>query len=85
MSKGITSSPIETALERVAWVANPCAPTNEGGLPYATHSGIWEFMGKQIKVYRLNNGKAIIDADDFWKILGIDDSQSRSPHEGEKP
>lgn len=80
MSKGITSSPIEMMLEGVQWVQAPNQPQDRHdytGLPYATHSGIWEFQGHQIKVYRLSNGKAIIDADDFWKILGVTDDASK--------
>ena len=73
MSKGITSTPIEMALNGVTWEAAPEREHPEDGIPYATHSGIWKFMGKEIRVYRLNNGKAIIDADDFWKILGVED------------
>ena len=70
------------ALQGVTWIANPCAPTNEGGLPYVTHSGVWEFQGHQIKVYRVSDGRAIIDADDFWKILGVTDAADSRNKEG---
>ncbi len=78
MSKGLTSTPIEMALKGVVWEAAPeHAPqdAHDGpGLPYATHKGIWHFMGQEIRVYRLNDGRAIIEADDFWKILGVEDA-----------
>lgn len=83
MSKGITSSPIEMALEGVTWVPAPDQPqdAHDGpGIPYATHSGVWEFGGHSIRVYRLSNGKAIIDADDFWKVLGITDASDGDSH-----
>lgn len=44
-------------------------PINEDHLPKATHQGEMEFMGQKIKTYRLDDGRAIIDAEDFNKIL----------------
>jgi hypothetical protein len=74
VAKGLTSSPIEMLLNKEAvWEEAPKTEDNGSGLPYATHSGIWNFMGQDIRVYRLSNGKAIIDADDFWKLLGVTD------------
>lgn len=69
----MSKTPIEMMLDGVTWVQNPNESTHEDGLPYATHSGIWNFMGQEIRVYRLNTGQAIIHADDFGKILGITD------------
>lgn len=37
----------------------------EGELPYATHAGVMELMGHKLRCYRLNDGRAIFDADDL--------------------
>lgn len=51
-----------TALERM--------PTDRLEEKYATHEGIWELAGHKIRVYRLNTGEAIINAEDMCKIFG---------------
>ena len=63
-------APIDMMLDGVQWVK--CHDQDACDGLYATHSGVWEFNGKQIRVYRLSDGRAIIDADDFEKILGIE-------------
>lgn len=70
----MSKTPIEMMLDGVTWTAAPDQPQDRHdgpGLPYATHEGIWHFMGQDIRVYRLSTGQAIIHADDFPKILGI--------------
>lgn len=39
------------------------------GLPYPTHSGVLEIVGRKLRCYRLNTGEAIFDADDFNAFL----------------
>lgn len=68
-------TPIEMMFDGVAWTEAPAREPDPSGLPYATHSGIWNFMGQEIRVYRLNTGQAIIHADDMGKILGLDESE----------
>jgi hypothetical protein len=58
-------TPIEMMLEGVTWVENTNAPTNEGGLPYATHEGVFEILGHTMRCYRLSNGQTVFNADDF--------------------
>ncbi len=44
-------------------IANP--EVGDGSMPYATHSGVLNLFGKDMRVYRLNTGQAIIDSEDF--------------------
>jgi hypothetical protein len=69
----MNKTPIETLLDAVDWQPTGDNEVEGDGLPVATHSGIWHFMGQDIRVYRLNTGKAIIHADDMHRILGIPD------------
>ncbi len=68
-------SPIEQLMDGVSWEATDAVEATDaaenGDLPYATHHGIWHFAGHDIRVYRLNDGRAIIHADDMAKLLGI--------------
>lgn len=70
-------TPIEMLFDGVQWTAHPENEPKDAhdgpGLPWATHSGIWSFMGQEIRVFRLNTGEAIIHADDMPKILGLDE------------
>lgn len=54
-------------LAGVAWIeaSHDQVP---GGL-YATHEGIFEIGGAKLRCYRLNNGEAVFDADDFESFL----------------
>lgn len=64
------TSAVEQLIDKdTVWEETGTAP--DGGLPYATHAGIWNFCGQEIRVYRLNTGQAIIHADDMGKILGF--------------
>lgn len=56
-------------LDDVEW--KPTGMTGDGSaLPYATHKGVIVIDGKRLKVYQLNTGQRIIDADDFEKFFG---------------
>lgn len=37
---------------------------------YATHEGVFELGGLQMRCYRLSNGQAIFNADDFEAFFG---------------
>ncbi len=41
-------------------------------LPKATHEGVLKIGNQEIRVYRLDNGQAIIHADDMFKIFEAD-------------
>lgn len=56
-------------LKGVDWVATGNEPA-DGGL-VATHEGVWRIGGVEIKCYRLNNGEAVVDADDFLKFFDV--------------
>lgn len=38
-------------------------------LPYATHSGVWEFQGMKLNVHRLSNGMTIIEEGSMRQLL----------------
>lgn len=59
------SEPIPAFLNGVVWETLPPQEPIEDGLPYATHSGVLEMMGHKLKCFRLSNGQAVFDADDF--------------------
>ena len=44
-------------------------PTISDDMPYATHSGVLNIMGVELKVYRLNTGQAIIDSEDMMRLF----------------
>jgi hypothetical protein len=61
-------------LRDVQWQETDSKP-QEGGLPYATHSGVLDLCGHTLRCYRLSDGRAIFDADDFtafWNSLAGD-------------
>jgi hypothetical protein len=57
------TAPIDKLLEEVAW--EPTGAADSEGLPYATHSGVFEFAGMKLRCYRLSDGRAVFNADDF--------------------
>ena len=65
------SAPIEMMLSGVTWKerTGEIPPDNEGGL-YATHEGVLIIMDVSFRCYRLNNGQAVLDADDVHRWLG---------------
>lgn len=60
-------TPIEQLMSAVEWKA--LAPST-GDLPYATHEGVFDFGGLKLRCYRLNDGRAIFNADDFRAAFG---------------
>lgn len=62
-------TPIEQILSTVDWQEAPQQDVESDGLPYATHSGILKIFGVQLRCYRLNDGRAIFDADDFDRLF----------------
>jgi len=64
------TTPIEK-LNSIEWkkVEELC---NDSNLPYATHHGVMRLLDMELKCYRLNDGRTIIDADDMRKFFGLD-------------
>lgn len=57
-------------LEGVTWIPAENEPDpNRPELPFATHSGVLHIFGTDIRCYRLSDGKAVFDADDFEQLL----------------
>jgi hypothetical protein len=64
------SSPIEILLEQVNWeLVNTDKEAHPNNLPFATHKGVLEIAGISLRCYRLNDGRAIFDADDVNTFL----------------
>lgn len=67
----MAKTPIEILFDNLEWKSTEFTttgtPPENGGL-YATHSGVLEFGGLKLRCHRLNNGEAVIDADDFKMI-----------------
>jgi hypothetical protein len=57
------STPMDAALDAVNWVVLDNKPGSRG-LPYATHSGVLSIGNFELRCYRLNDGRAILHADD---------------------
>ena len=62
-------TPIDLWMDKVEWNETSAEPNSEGQ-PYATHSGILEIAGNTLRVYRLNTGENIINAEDINKFFG---------------
>ena len=61
------STPVEALLNEVTWTVEP--PQEPGDLPHVTHSGVMELFGNRLRCYRLSDGRAIFDADDFTRTF----------------
>lgn len=46
------------------------AGPSKDGLPYATHEGSIEILGCTIRVFQLNDGMRIVNADDVKAFFG---------------
>ena len=58
-------TPIEMTLDGVQWRAAGPRSDSGDGLPWATHEGVFDIAGVQLRCYRLNDGRAIFNAEDF--------------------
>jgi hypothetical protein len=56
---------IEAMLDTVDWQLVPRRQHAAGSDLYATHAGVLEIVGTRLRCYRLNDGRAVFDADDF--------------------
>lgn len=57
-------------LQFVEWQPNTDAKRTDPDIPVATHSGVWEFNAEKLRVYRLDDGRTIIDAEDMVRVFG---------------
>jgi hypothetical protein len=64
-------STIETMLDGVTWIPVTEETAPEDGMPHATHSGSFNFLGVPLRVFRLNTGEAVIHADDMNALLEV--------------
>ncbi len=44
-------------------------PAREEDIPKATHEGKMMILGIEVRTYRLDDGRAVIHAEDFCKLL----------------
>lgn len=57
-------------LDQVQFTAVPAPAEHDGKLPFVTHEGTLEIFGRELRCYRISDGRAIINADDLRKFLG---------------
>jgi hypothetical protein len=73
----MSKSPIETMMDqKVKWEILPPETVDERevefrktGIPYATHSGVLNLFGVDMKCHRLNTGQAVFEADSMESFL----------------
>ena len=57
-------------MNQVVW--EPVAPEPRiDGLPTVTHEGVFDIGEHKLRCYRLDDGRAIINADDFNAFFGL--------------
>lgn len=44
-------------------------PISDGHLPQSTHQGVMDILGLKVNVYRLDDGRTVIEADDMQRLL----------------
>ncbi len=61
----VAGTPMDKLLDAVEWVAVPQGKNRpeDAGIPVATHSGFLNFLGFDLKVFQLDNGTRLIDAE----------------------
>lgn len=69
----MSKTPIEMMLDGVTWVQTTGSstdnkPSDDGEL-YAAHEGMLEIAGHKMRCYRLSNGIAVFNADDFEQFF----------------
>jgi hypothetical protein len=66
-----SDSPIGRLLDAVQWT--PLPPPNDDSETHATHTGLLHITGiGPLRVYRLNTGERVIDADDLCTVFAAD-------------
>jgi len=67
----MAATPIDALLSTVVWTEGEPQATDDG-TPYATHSGVLDLLGSKLRVHRLSNGSAVINADDLKAFFALD-------------
>lgn len=62
-------TPIEMILDGVEWVAAEGDAPSDSDLPYVTHSGVLNIGGHSLQCFRLSNGEAVFEAEDFERFF----------------
>ncbi|MBE2211193.1 MAG: hypothetical protein IAE66_06260 [Xanthomonadaceae bacterium] len=55
-------------LDQIDWRPLDTEPPSDCSR-YATHSGVLQLRGLEIRVYRLNTGETVVHSDDFLNFL----------------
>ena len=65
----MNKAPINALMNSVQW-SETGKKQSADGLPYATHCGVLDVVGVQLRCYRLNDGRVIFDAEDVRALFG---------------
>ena len=62
---------VDMLFDKVEWTAIPNANVQESDndIPVATHRGVLKIGNHSLRVYRLNNGQSIINAEDLVNFM----------------
>lgn len=67
-------TPVDVLMDAVKWESIPAGPAGETDanhvVPYATHTGVLHVGTVALRVYQLNDGQRIINAEDFETFFG---------------
>lgn len=58
---------IDALMKGVEWKETGAVQTDE--TPVSTHEGVMNFLGIELRCYRLSSGQAVIHADDMNRLL----------------
>ena len=66
-------APIDLSLDDIKWEPIPRDADWDGdlALPFATHRGVLHIGEVTLRVYQLNDGMRVIDADDAARFFGL--------------
>ena len=64
-------TPADALMDAIEWVPVewPTDTVHEPGLPYVTHSGVLRIGSIELRCHQLNDGRRMIDADDFIRLF----------------
>lgn len=70
LERRVSNAP-RSLLDSLEWIAlPPCDPGENDGLPFVTHQATLMVGPVLLRVYQLNTGQRIIDADDLRDFFG---------------
>lgn len=65
----MTTPPIDRLIDQSTQWTELSNGDAVGDMPYATHSGVWEFQGMKMNVFRLSNGQCVIDEESMVRFM----------------